>query len=57
MARATTRQNNKQRQLFLVAWLPGGEIAHECNMQHKKSGHQDAATKVNTMGGFQWGKE
>jgi predicted RNase H-like nuclease (RuvC/YqgF family) len=26
-----------------------------CNM--KKSGHQDAATKCNTMGGVQWGKE
>jgi hypothetical protein len=26
-----------------------------CNM--KKSGHQDAATKGNTMDGFQWGKE
>jgi hypothetical protein len=26
-----------------------------CNM--KKSGHQDAANKSNTMGGFQWGKE
>jgi phage shock protein A len=26
-----------------------------CNM--KKSGHQDAANKSNTMGGVQWGKE
>jgi hypothetical protein len=26
-----------------------------CNM--KKSGHQDAATKIDTMGGVQWGKE
>jgi predicted RNase H-like nuclease (RuvC/YqgF family) len=26
-----------------------------CNM--KKSGHQDAATKSNSMGGVQWGKE
>jgi hypothetical protein len=26
-----------------------------CNM--KKSGHQDAAIKSNTMGGVQWGKE
>jgi hypothetical protein len=31
-----TRQNNKQRQLFLVAWLPGGEIGHERDMQHEK---------------------
>jgi hypothetical protein len=23
----------------------------------KKSGHQDAATKINTMGGVQWGKK
>jgi predicted RNase H-like nuclease (RuvC/YqgF family) len=26
-----------------------------CNM--KKNGHQDAATKIYTMGGVQWGKE
>jgi hypothetical protein len=26
-----------------------------CNM--KKSGHQDAARKIDTMGGVQWGKE
>jgi hypothetical protein len=26
-----------------------------CNM--KKNGHQDAATKIDTMGGVQWGKE
>jgi hypothetical protein len=26
-----------------------------CNM--KKSGHKDAATKIDTMGGVQWGKE
>jgi hypothetical protein len=26
-----------------------------CNM--KNSGHQDAATKIDTMGGVQWGKE
>jgi hypothetical protein len=26
-----------------------------CNM--KKNGHQDAATKINNMGGVQWGKE
>jgi anaerobic ribonucleoside-triphosphate reductase len=26
-----------------------------CNM--KKCGHKDAATKSNTMGGVQWGKE
>jgi hypothetical protein len=36
MTRAGTRQNNKQRQLLLVAWLPGGEITHECDMQHEK---------------------
>jgi hypothetical protein len=28
--------NNKQRQLLLVAWLRGGKIAHECDMQHEK---------------------
>jgi hypothetical protein len=52
-----TRQNNEQRQLFLVVWLSGGEIAHVRDMQHKKSGHQDAANKSNTTGGVQWGKE
>jgi hypothetical protein len=36
MTRTATRQNNKQQQLLLVAWLPGGEIAHKCNMQHEK---------------------
>jgi predicted RNase H-like nuclease (RuvC/YqgF family) len=30
-------------------------ISATCNM--KKSGHQDTATKINTMGGLQWGKE
>jgi hypothetical protein len=33
---STTRQNNKQQQLLLVAWLPGGEIAHKRDMQHEK---------------------
>jgi hypothetical protein len=28
--------NNEQRQLLLVAWLPGGEIAYERDMQHEK---------------------
>jgi hypothetical protein len=36
MAGTTTRQNNKQRQLLLVAWLPGGKIAHKRNMQYEK---------------------
>jgi hypothetical protein len=41
-------------------WSHGYQVAKShmsatCNM--KKSGHQDAATKGNTMGGFQWGKE
>jgi hypothetical protein len=45
MTRAATCQNNKQRQLLLVAWPPGDEIAHEGSMQHEKertpgSGHQ-----------------
>jgi hypothetical protein len=31
-----TRQNNEQRQLLLVAWLPGGEIAYGRDMQHEK---------------------
>jgi predicted RNase H-like nuclease (RuvC/YqgF family) len=41
-------------------WCRGYQVAKShmsatCNM--KKSGHQDAATKGNTMSGFQWGKE
>jgi hypothetical protein len=41
-------------------WSHGYQVAKShtrvtCNM--KKSGHQDAATKINTMGGVQWGKE
>jgi hypothetical protein len=31
-----TRQNNEQRQLLLVTWLSGGEIAYERDMQHEK---------------------
>jgi hypothetical protein len=41
-------------------WSHGYQVARShtsstCNM--KKSGHQDAANKANTMGGVQWGKE
>jgi hypothetical protein len=41
-------------------WSHGFQVAKShtsttCNM--KKSGHQDAANKNNTMGGVQWGKE
>jgi hypothetical protein len=41
-------------------WSHGYQVAKShtsatCNM--KKSGHQDAATKNNNMGGVQWGKE
>jgi predicted RNase H-like nuclease (RuvC/YqgF family) len=41
-------------------WSHGYQVAKShtsatCNM--KKSRHQDAATKGNTMGGVQWGKE
>jgi 6-pyruvoyl-tetrahydropterin synthase len=41
-------------------WSHGHQVAKShtsatCNM--KKSGHQDAAIKSNTMGGVQWGKE
>jgi hypothetical protein len=44
----------------IYCWLHGYQVAKShtsttCNM--KKSGHQDAATKSNTMGGVQWGKE
>jgi hypothetical protein len=41
-------------------WSHGYQVAKShtsatCNM--KKSGHQDAATNIDTMGGVQWGKE
>jgi hypothetical protein len=41
-------------------WSHGYQVANShtsatCNM--KKSGHQDAENKSNTMGGVQWGKE
>jgi hypothetical protein len=41
-------------------WSHGYQVAKShtsatCNM--KKSGHEDAATKSNPMGGVQWGKE
>jgi hypothetical protein len=41
-------------------WSHGYQVAKShssatCNM--KNSGHQYAATKINTMGGVQWGKE
>jgi hypothetical protein len=41
-------------------WSHGYQVAKShtsasCNI--KKSGHQDAANKSNTMGGVQWGKE
>jgi predicted RNase H-like nuclease (RuvC/YqgF family) len=41
-------------------WSHGYQVAKShtsatCNM--KKSGHQDAANKINPMGGVQWGKE
>jgi hypothetical protein len=41
-------------------WSHGYQVAKShtsatCNM--KNSGHQDAATKIDTMGGVQWGKE
>jgi hypothetical protein len=41
-------------------WSHGYQVATShtsatCNM--RKSGHQDAATKIDTMGGVQWGKE
>jgi hypothetical protein len=44
----------------IYCWSHGYQVAKShtsatCNM--KKSGHQDAATKINTMGGVQWGKE
>jgi predicted RNase H-like nuclease (RuvC/YqgF family) len=44
----------------IYCWSHGYQVAKSymgatCNM--KKSGHQDAANKSNTMGIVQWGKE
>jgi Tfp pilus assembly major pilin PilA len=44
----------------IYCWYHGYQVAKShtsatCNV--KKNGHQDAATKIDTMGGVQWGKE
>jgi predicted RNase H-like nuclease (RuvC/YqgF family) len=44
----------------IYCWSHGYQVTKlhtsaTCNM--KNSGHQDAATKIDTMGGVQWGKE
>jgi hypothetical protein len=51
---------NKIKPAWQGCWSHGYQVAKShtsltCNM--KKSGHQDAATKINTMVGLQWGKE
>jgi hypothetical protein len=51
---ARTTNNDSYR------WLHGFQVAKShtsatCNV--RKSGHQETATKVDTMGGVQWGKE
>jgi phage shock protein A len=51
---AKTTNNNS------YCWSHGNQLAKlhtsaTCNM--KKNGHQDAATKIDTMGVVQWGKE
>jgi phage shock protein A len=51
---AKTTNNNS------YCWSHGYRVAKShtsatCNM--KKNGHQDAATKIDTMSGVQWGKE
>jgi hypothetical protein len=41
-------------------WLHGYQVAKShtsATFNMKKSGHQDAENKSNTMGGVQWGKE
>jgi hypothetical protein len=55
MTGTATGQNNKQRQLLLVSWIQGEHTSATCNV--RKNGHQEAATKINTIGGVQWGKE
>jgi hypothetical protein len=53
--RPVKRTNNDS-----YCWSHGYQVAKShtsatCNI--KKSGHQDAAMKIDTMGGVQWGKE
>jgi hypothetical protein len=41
-------------------WSHGYQVAKShtsATYNMKKNGHQDAATKIDTMGGVQWGKE
>jgi hypothetical protein len=54
------QQTVKTTDSDIFCWSHGYQVAKShtsatCKM--KKSGHQDAATKINTMGGVQWGKE
>jgi predicted RNase H-like nuclease (RuvC/YqgF family) len=51
---AKTRNNDS------YCWSHGYQVAKShtsatCNV--RKNGHQEAATKIDTMGGVQWGKE
>jgi predicted RNase H-like nuclease (RuvC/YqgF family) len=44
----------------IYCWSHGYQVAKShtsATYNMKKGGHQDAANKSNTMGGFQWGKE
>jgi hypothetical protein len=44
----------------IYCWSHGYQVAKlhtSATFNMKKSGHQDAATKIDTMGGVQWGKE
>jgi hypothetical protein len=50
----------KKTNNYIYCWSHGYQVAKShtsatCNM--KKSGHQDTATNIDTMGGVQWGKE
>jgi hypothetical protein len=51
---AKTTNNNS------YCWYHGYQVAKShtsatCNV--RKNGHQEAATRIDTMGGIQWGKE
>jgi BioD-like phosphotransacetylase family protein len=54
------RVNDPSKQQTTTVIVGGYQVAKShnsatCSM--KKSGHQEAVTKINTMGGVQWGKE
>jgi hypothetical protein len=52
-----TRKNIKQRQLLLVVWISGSEIAYELNMQHEKERRSGCSEQNQHHGRSPMGKE